>query len=225
MYFDVAGSLRNKEQDKDVFILGNGPSVLNEDLTKLTDKLVIGMNGSTSLQSRFGFIQDYYVVSDRRFLTHPVKRRWATSDLDASTIRVLRADLEADDDPAFADRTTYTPHIKRDGFSADLSAGFFYGCTTTMLAIQLAAFMGCRRVFLMGVDLRYSAESPRCYTEANPQIEDSFTSVQIWNIANASKVMAQAGCQLVNCSEHSLLRPHLPFRQFDDVVSSATVPA
>ena len=82
------------------------------------------------------------------------------------------------------------------------------------LAVQLAAHLGCRRICLLGVDLRYAPESPRFYAEVDPQVEDAFTSVQIWNLSNAGRVLRAEGRELINCSEASLLRPYLPFARF-----------
>lgn len=210
--------LRQAESGRRAFILANGPSILREDLSKLRGEVIIGMNASTMLEQQFGIVQTYYCLSDRRFINHEEKRRWATTELSSSTIRVVREDLRVSDDQALNRRTYYTPHIKRDGFSTDLGVGFFYGCTTTMLAVQLAFFLGCKEIFLLGVDLRYTKESPRFYKEKSPQMEDAFTSVQLWNIANAAKIMAKHGRSLINCSENSLLRPYLPYIPFEACV-------
>jgi hypothetical protein len=204
-------SLKGNENGRRAFILGNGPSIIKEDLAKLKGELIIGMNASTILEKEFGFFQNYYCISDSRFLCHPEKRMWGTSELDKNTIRVLRGDLIDLDDPNLKKSTYYTPHLKRDGFSYNVEVGFYYGCTTTMLAIQLAAHLGCSEIYLLGVDLRYRHESPRFYKESKPQLEDAFTSVQIWNIANAAKILSNSGCRLISCSEKSLLRPYLPY--------------
>ena len=216
LFTDPWAHLRGRHHGETAFILGNGPSICREDLSRLRGRLSIGMNASTQLETAHGFVQTYYTVSDRRFLTHPDKRRWATSDLDPGTVRVLRADLRPDDEPG-PNRTLYTPHIRRDGWSRDLGIGFHYGCTTTMLAVQLAAHLGCRRICLLGVDLRYAPESPRFYAEVDPQVEDAFTSVQIWNLSNAGRVLRAEGRELINCSEASLLRPYLPFMRFSEL--------
>lgn len=218
MKIDInASALRGKERGRRVFVLGNGPSLLTEDLSKLSGELVIGMNASTRLEAEYGFVQKYYCVSDARFLNHPEKRIWATSKLDANTVRVLRRDLNRFDDPIFESKTVYVPHLKRDGFSENLEIGFYYGCSTTMLAIQLAHHLGCQEIFLLGVDLRYSKESPRFYKEKSPQVEDSFTSVQVWNIANAYNVMRSKNVGLYLCSKNSFLRPYIPYRDFGDI--------
>ena len=213
-------SLRKREQGKRIFILANGPSLNEEDLSSLKNEVVIGMNASTILERQFGFISMYYVLSDARFINAPEKRAWATKDLSPTTQRVIRADLRSLDDPELHDRSTYIAPLSRDGFSRDLASGYFYGCTTTMLAIQLAWHLGSRNVFLLGCDLRYPKDSPRFYNEKTSQLEDSFTSVQISNIVNAAGVFEKDGGRLTNCSPRSFLRPYLPFLTFDQAIVS-----
>jgi hypothetical protein len=216
--FNRPAALRNQERGKRIFILANGPSLNDEDLAPLRDEVVIGMNASTILEDRFDFISQYYVLSDARFINAPEKRAWAMEKLSAKTQRVLRADLKPIDDPSFEGRTTYVNPLSRDGFSKNLSVGFYYGCTTTMLAIQLAWHLGAREVYLLGCDLRYPEENPRFYAETTPQLEDAFTSVQLSNVVNAAITFENDGKRLVNCSPKSLLRPYLAFEQFEGVV-------
>ncbi|WP_454721043.1 MULTISPECIES: hypothetical protein [Cupriavidus] len=215
MFFDKVSSLRGRETRQRAFILGNGPSIRKENLSLLANEVTIGMNASTLLEGEFDFTQKYYVISDRRFLMHPVKRQWGTERLSRATQRIVRRDLRDIDDPSLQAKTKYIRPLKRDGYSFDLSSGYYFGCTTTMLALQLASFLGCHEIYMLGVDLRYSPEQPRFYREGEPQMEDSFTSVQIWNIANAYRVLKGRDIRLMNCSENSLLRPYVPYMDYN----------
>ncbi|WP_341365699.1 hypothetical protein [Yoonia sp. BS5-3] len=188
-------------------------------MSLLQDETVISMNASTLLESKFGFRSKYYVLSDARFISAPEKRAWATSDLSPNTHRVVRSDLRPIDDETLETRTTYVAPLTRDGFSLNLSRGYYFGCTTTMLALQLAWHLGAKDVYLLGCDLRYPEENPRFYAETTPQLEDAFTSVQLSNIVNAAKVFESQNRQLINCSARSFLRPYLPYMSFADAVS------
>jgi hypothetical protein len=210
-------ALRNREAGRRLFILANGPSVIKHSLSLLKGELVVSMNASTMLEEKYGFQSKYYVLSDARFINSPEKRRWATEKLAPDTHRVVRSDLRSIDDPDLEDRTTYVRPLSRDGFSRDLAAGFHYGCTTTMLALQLAWHLGVREVYLLGCDLRYPEENPRFYNEHTPDLDDAFTSVQISNIVNAAEAFEQAGKHLINCSEHSFLRPYMAYSRLSDV--------
>ncbi len=219
-YSNRMRKLRGAEKGKRAFILGNGPSIRELDLAPLKSELVIGMNASTLLEREHGFHTHYYTVSDTRFLSHPDKRGWATDALAPDTVRVLRAELAAHDAPGLPNPTYYVPAIGRNGFSHNLALGFYFGCSTTMLAIQLAHYLGCSELCLLGVDLRYTPDAPRFYREDAPQMEDAFTSTQIWNIANAARELAATDVKLVQCSPRSLLRPHVPYVPFSNLVGA-----
>jgi hypothetical protein len=188
-------------------------------LERLAGELIIGMNATTLLEER-GFRQSYYALGDLRFLTHPEKRALATSRLAPETVRVLRSDLAPADEIGLPGSTYLAHPLGRDGFSRNLAAGFYHGCTTALLAIQLAAWLGCREIYLLGVDLLYHPERPRFYEEGEPQEEDVFTSVQVRNLADAGRVCASFGVSLFGCSERSLLRPYLPYIPFESVLES-----
>lgn len=209
--------LKDKEAGGRAFILANGPSIKEEDLSLLQNEIVIGMNASTMLEKQFNFVSKYYVVSDIRFLNHEEKRQWATTQLHCNTIRILRHELKEYDDFGMKNRSYYVYPLARDGFSKNLNAGFYYGCTTTMLAIQLAYYLGIKTMYLLGCDLKYPSHNPRFYEENNVQVEDSFTSVQISNIVNAAKTIEHEGGKLINCSLKSFLCPYLYSKSFKEI--------
>ncbi len=221
--FNTPRKLRGQEKGKRGFILANGPSVSEYDLSVLKGEIVIGMNASTLLEERYGFISRYYTISDARFLKNPEKRELGTHRLNPKTIRVLRADLESVDDSHLAVRTYYVKALTRDGFSSNISNGYYYGCTTTMLAMQLAFHLGLAEVFLLGCDLRYSGPQPRFYEEKDVEIEDAFTSVQIMNIARAAEFMEGMGTKVYGCSTSSFLRPYLRYADFNSLFGKPTI--
>lgn len=215
MLFKKESILRNSYKGERVFILGNGPSIKDENLSFLKEEYSIGINASTLLEEKWGFTQDFYCVSDARFLNHPEKRKFATDCLSEKTKRFIRADLKEIDEPSLRSNTFYIPHLFRDGFSKNISVGYYYGCTTTMLAIQIAYHLGFQDVYLLGVDLRYGGENPRFYKENSVQLEDSFTSVQLMNIAKAGQIFRGESRNLYVCSSSSFLRLYLPFASLD----------
>jgi len=194
------------------FIIANGPSVLECDLEKCKGDVTIGLNAASVLQRSNNITFDYYCVSDRRFLTNPDKAKFFTSYINESTACIYREELS---DLVSNKNVFFVRSLGRDGFSFELHHGFFFGCSTTMLAIQLAAYIGCSEIYLLGVDLHYKSESPRFYTENVPQIEDSFTSVQIHNMILARKALFAKNIELYTCSRYSLIRPYLKYIDFD----------
>ena len=111
--------------------------------------------------------------------------------------------------------------LARDGFSFDLNIGFYFGSTTVMLGIQLAYYLGCKNIYLIGVDFTYvlleeKGKQIRSYAEGKAQEFDPLLSVQMKNIADSHLLLQEHGINLWLCSEESLLRPYIPYKSFED---------
>lgn len=211
----VPRMLLNRERGKRAFILGNSPSIKELDLSRLSKSLTIGLNGSVLLEHEYKFVSSYYCVSDARFMADPKKKLMATSMLSSETIRVLRSEIVAREDADIECRTVYLTSLGRDGFSYDLEAGFYFGSSTVFLALQLAVWLGCSEIVLLGCDFNYSGSMPRFYSESNPAPDDVLVSVQVRNIANAVLQLSKRNITIVNCSKNSMLRPFVRSCSFD----------
>lgn len=208
---------RGVHTNETAFILGTGPSIKKEDLSKLQGKIVYTINGATILQEQFGFKPTFFCTSDSRFLNSS-KRELATSSLHQDTVRLVRDVIRPYDDTSLEKRTHYISTLGKNGFSKHMDRGFYFWCTSISLAIQMAWYTSAKRVALLGVDLSYATDQPRFYKEDIPQPVDPFVGVQIQNIAMAAQEFEAAGREFVCCSETSMLRPYLSYKRFDSLV-------
>lgn len=218
MYKISPYTLYGKERGKRVFILGNSPSILLHDLSRLSGKLSIGMNASTLLERKYGFTSAYYCVSDTRFLSDSAKKHMATNLVSKDTVKVFRSGISQDENINFHNKTLYVESLGRDGFSLNLASGFFFGSTTTLLAMQLSAWLGCKEIVLLGCDFNYKNFQPRFYRESKVATDDALISVQIRNIANAVMILKERGVTVFNCSLDSLLRAYVKYEKFENLV-------
>ncbi|OOF43718.1 hypothetical protein BKK51_11220 [Rodentibacter trehalosifermentans] len=179
------------------------------------------MNASTLLAEKYNFTQTFYTISDKRFLDIDFKREVATR-LPNETIKVLRKEIK-DIYPKEIENVLYVNALERDGFSFNLSKGYYYGCTTLMLAIQLAYFIGCKNIYILGLDLNYDSKTPRFYEETQLQIDDSKSSVQIFNIFNAKCELEKKNVFLYNCNPNSLARNYIPYQEYNELFSQQQV--
>ncbi|GGZ77670.1 hypothetical protein GCM10007161_06110 [Ignatzschineria indica] len=208
--------LKNKEFGKRCFILANGPSINNLDLSKLKREIVIGMNASPLLEKSNSFKHSYYTISDTRFLTeNEDKYDIAVNLVDESVMKVFRKEIYK----FYPNKrnTHYVQALERDGFSENLKHGYYYGRTTVMLALQLAYYLGCSEIYLLGFDLTYSHKQARFYVEKKMQIDDAQASIQIWNIHQAYLFLQSRGIKLYQCNKNSLARNYIPFCNFEDI--------
>lgn len=203
--------LANIESGRDIVILGNGPSLREMNFEKLSDPVFIGLNGSVLISDEKDIKEKYYVLSDLRFVKDKSKLSILKDNLSTETKIVVRKELfnylrEELDNDLYPVRS-----LGRDGFSTDVRKGFYFGCTTVMLALQLANYSGGKRIFLCGVDLKYDPLKPRFYKEDKVHSVDNFSCVQIHNIRESFKFFKQRGVDLFNCSSNSLLKPYIPY--------------
>jgi hypothetical protein len=151
------------------FIIGNGPSLKNTDMTHLKGEFTFGMNRIYLMFPELGFTTTYYAcinsmvieqcAQDIRELEIPRFLSWRSHDLVADkTDELYPPDVH---NPPHKDKTdliflhtTYTG----PGFSKDARRRLWEGATVTYVTLQLAYFMGFEKVILIGVDHNYATK-------------------------------------------------------------------
>jgi hypothetical protein len=142
-------ALKDIHRGERCFIIGNGPSLRQTDLTKLRVETTFGMNRIYILFPELGFTTTYFLsINDLvieqsaseilalpmpKFLTWR-SRRFFPSNLQPSTLNFLY--------------TTYTG----PNFARNAAGRLWEGATVTYVALQLAFHMGFSQVVLIGVD-------------------------------------------------------------------------
>ncbi len=147
------------------FVVGNGPSLNAMDLSPLDHEITFGMNCIFLGFERFGFRPTYYTVEDV-FVAEDNSR--AINEL-TGMVKFLPLDLAhclADGpETCWVNFTRlYKPYPQ---FSDNAAAQVFWGSTVTYLALQLAYWMGCEPIYLIGVDFDYKVPG---YAEGTEEI-------------------------------------------------------
>ncbi|NMC79418.1 MAG: DUF115 domain-containing protein [Chloroflexi bacterium] len=148
------GALKNCHSGQRCFIIGNGPSLRNTDLSKLRNEYTIGMNRIYLLFEELGFQTSYYL---------------SVNDL---VIEQCAADIQALQMPRFVSwhshrwlspaedlyflNTTYTG----PKFAEDARHRLWEGATVTYVALQLAFYLGFQQAILIGVDHNFVTQGP-----------------------------------------------------------------
>ena len=141
---------QNRYQGKRCFVIGNGPSLKNTDISLIKDEFTFGMNRIYLAFDDWGF-QTSFLVSvndlvneqcheDFRDLSLPKFFSWRSKDL-------LFPEGEPDINTHFL-HTTYTA----PKFNRQITNRFWEGATVTYICLQLAFCMGFDEVYLIGVD-------------------------------------------------------------------------
>lgn len=143
---------KNIHAGRRAFIVGNGPSLTVDDLDKLHEhkEVCFGLNKIHKIFCKTAWRPDYICMTDARVI------RACESELDviteASTVFMA--------DRFFCSDKVHYVHLKSEyyepnlpGFSEDIIEGVFLGYTVTYdLALQIAAYMGFREIYLIGID-------------------------------------------------------------------------
>tara|TARA_R110000868_G_scaffold383578_12_gene650751 strand:- start:3387 stop:4220 length:834 start_codon:yes stop_codon:yes gene_type:complete len=163
-------SFHNIHKGKRGFIVANGPSLKNTDLSLLKNEITIGMNRIYLAANENNFMPDYLVVHDI-----PIQLLQFRKDLDELEITKFFnwnvRDKFTDRPNLTFIRSDYSPH-----FSKDLTKSSWGGHSVTNICIQLAYYMGFEKVYLVGKDHSYEETgTPGKLVSATGEEKNHFT--------------------------------------------------
>jgi hypothetical protein len=154
-------AFNDKHKGERCFIMGNGPSLKDTDLTLLKNEFTFGMNRIYLLFDRIDFPISYFVSVNRLVLeqcAHDISRlpcpkfiSWHARDL-----------IEFTEDMMFL-----LPKPE-PAFHADITRGVWGGATVTFVALQVAYYMGFHKVVLVGVDHSFTTRGKPHATVVSP---------------------------------------------------------
>jgi hypothetical protein len=148
-------ALKDIHRGKRAFVIANGPSLKQIDMSRLKNEFTFGMNRIYLMFPELGFSTTYLTVvndlvieqtaSDLAALSLPKFIAWRSR-------RRFGSDLPIAQLPTFL----YTSYTGRR-FSRDVRGRVWEGATVTNVTLQLAFHMGFQQVILIGVDHNYTA--------------------------------------------------------------------
>ncbi len=178
--------LFRRYQGEDIYIFGSGPSLFQADPEEFRDKVCLGINYSFEVMPHMDYIlvheiETYEslvgVVDNSKFLLPEYLFRHTFADgrkpAGPPTIRTRnpQAYIYPIQDPS-------KKRLEEKALSLDVEARIFTWSTTTHSAIHLAAYMGAKRIFLIGVDYRLYPDG-RVHFDAR---NSAMYGTQRWNV-------------------------------------------
>lgn len=150
-------SFKDKHKGERVFIIGNGPSLNQLDLTKLKGELTFGVNGIFLNYDKMGFAPTYYVVED----TFVAEDR-------ADEINTYKGPMvqffgnyldycikDKPDNVWLNVKLDYRDYEGFPHFSENAIRQIWVGGSVTYICLQLAFYMGFSEVYMIGFDHNY----------------------------------------------------------------------
>jgi hypothetical protein len=147
---------RNAHQGARCFIIGNGPSLRQTDLTRLKGEFTFGLNRIYLMFPELGFTTSCLVVVNELVLAQSGAEMIALPLPKFITWRARRYTppwrrFRQDPSLMYLD----TDFTGSENFSGEATRRLFEGNTVTYVAMQLAFFMGFQEAILVGVDHNY----------------------------------------------------------------------
>lgn len=149
-------ALKDIHKGKRAFIIGNGPSLKQTDLSKLKNEITFGMNRFYLAFPELGFTTSYICVTNDLVIEQFVNDFLALQVPQFIAWRSRRhynPQLPINQLPAFI-YTTYTG----PRFATDIRGRVWEGATVTNLALQMAYHMGIEQAILIGVDHNFASK-------------------------------------------------------------------
>ncbi len=188
MAYEKIADFKNLHRGKNAFILASGPSLAQMDLSLLSRRIVIGLNRSS--------------------ITFPETHYHCTMDLRMfnefeTLLRKSRYLFTLEDRPF-----GIPIHLLgSEGFSFDLEEGVYSGYTVSYLAMQLAIYMGFKKIFYLGLDLKHDKGQTHFFgrDQVSANHENTEIPKMIRMMGHAAEVLADTDIKVYNCSPDTAL--------------------
>ncbi|MZH03297.1 MAG: hypothetical protein F3745_07875 [Nitrospinae bacterium] len=179
---------KDLHKGKNIFILASGPSLADLDLSLLRNKIVMGLNRSTMV-----YPSPYYqCVFDHRLF-----------DLYYDAYKNVRQLFTLENRPLGLPLKL----LGGEGFSTDLEEGIYSGYTISFFALQVAVYMGFKRIFFLGLDLKHAGPNTHFFGK-DPQTsnhEQTEFPKMIKMLNYGASKLASLDVEVYNCSPISTL--------------------
>lgn len=177
-------SFRNKHKNERCFIFANGPSLKVKDLQKLKNEVTIGCNGIYTLYDDIGYKNDYYFIED---INQAVIRGKEISDIAGLTKFCALHNAHALKwknnfnyfyVPTYKGKVESEVELFKPTFSRDFAGAVYLGYTITYIMLQFAYYIGCKEVYILGLDHNYG-DLPKYFPPGKIKItEENYDQVR-----------------------------------------------
>lgn len=157
---DELKKLKDKFKGKRCFIVGNGPSLNQLDLSLLKNEYSFAVNGIFYKTREMGYKPTFYVVEDRHVMTDNIDEinkydcdyKFFPSAYKKQVTNFKNTLFFNMDVGFYVERSK---HFEKSRFSKDCSEVIYCGQSVTFINLQLAYYLGFKEVYLIGMDFNY----------------------------------------------------------------------
>ena len=176
--YDYLKKFKNVHSGKRAFFVGTGPSLNIEDVEKLKGEIVFGVNSLIDSVNDISFPLTYYCLADKRAvrLFYEKASKSNVGNIFVGAGRLPKRKVRSHNTMIFPDTHYY--YWAKEFFKQsyplqvtdDITQIVYDGGTVIYVAMQLAAYMGIKKMYLLGVDCNY-AKGVKNFNEFRPENE------------------------------------------------------
>ncbi len=160
--------LKDKYKGKRCFIIGGSPSLNQLDLTKLNNEYTCTVGKGYKLVEKGLKHSTFHVFGDIFGYAE------SCTELDAnfSDTYFFRSAIDCVnviETPIFFDTYDRSVNPASNGFQTDLCKPLYCGCTVIVYALQIMAYLGFKKIYLIGVDLDFKTKEAHAYTSTKEE--------------------------------------------------------
>lgn len=144
------------------FVIGNGPSLLMDDLTKLKDEITIASNKIFLAYDKTVWRPTYYSIIDG-IVAENISKEVFKIDAPKFFIRGLEGIYKNCQKSMFCKPLSdwFSVDNFKPGFSSDIITGIYPGESVTYWNIQILWYLGIHEIYLLGVDHSFTVPEKR----------------------------------------------------------------
>lgn len=220
---------RNLYKDKRCFIIGTGPSLTLNDLEKLENEITFGTNTLLKIYSKTNWRAMYYCIIDPNTYQN-LEEELIEQKIDSlfyPNNRIL--DIKIDGSCFALNHSNiykkYLPQLfKFTKFSDNIEKQVYDGASVIYATIQIAAYMGIKEIFLLGVDCNYSTKNTQhaegmAYSNYSYKWSEDTSLTMIEGFRIAREYADANGIKIYNASRGGMLEV-FPRIDLDEVLSN-----
>ena len=195
-------------EGKRCFLLGGGPSLKDFDYNLIKDELTIGVN-----KSFIKFSTTINYAMDARFydmVSYPSKKDIKKNNLHQQWVayKGIKVFPKRSSKFVFDDSVYVVNSLPGTALSFDLSKGIWLGNNSGFGALMLAICLGCKKVGLLGYDLKVDSKAKKTHWHdgyANQDVNSFQRKLDRFRVCfeEFSTTIKQQGIEVVNLVERS----------------------
>ena len=233
---------KNRHLGQRAFVIGMGPSLRVEDLDRLKGEVTFACNKCYLAFDETSWRPSYYCVEDTLVFENNLERIQTLEGFPQFYPMSARNLFPSDHDGIFFPLRYSSHDHGAEEFSFNPLERIFGGFTVTYILMQLAAYMGVRQIYLVGMDYTfilpketvgvneqfsgYVSEGEQNHfhpeyrkkgeTWVEPNLENQFTSFE-----TAKRVASSKGIEIINATRGGNLEV-FPRQDLDEVLHGVT---